>query len=77
MKSSIHLTQALKMLESGKPVSLTVVTAKGKKNEYPEVISLSHDHYKGTRTIKILRSGQKRTIHDVLIVGIDDFEVFL
>ncbi len=45
--------------------------------EADDVVSLSYDRYKGTRSIKFMRSGQIRTIHDVCIVGIDDFEVFL
>lgn len=77
MDKSIHISQALAMLNSGQRVSLMVVTTKGKINTYEDVISLSYDHYVGTRSIKFLRSGQIRTIHDVLIVGIDDFEVFL
>ena len=41
------------------------------------VVSLRYDYYAGTRTIKILHNGRKRTIHDVCIIAIDDFEVFL
>ena len=77
MDKSLHTSQALAMLNSGQRVTLKVVTTKGKINIYEDVISLSYDHYVGTRTIKFLRSGQIRTIHDVLIIGIDDFEVFL
>lgn len=77
MKDYIHISQALAMLNSGKPVTLTVISTRGKKMVWKDVISLSYDHYKGTRSIKFIRSGQIRTIHDVLIVGIDDFDVTL
>ena len=77
MKKAIHLSQALAMLNNGGRVSLQIVTTKGKLMLAEDVVSLSYDRYKGTRSIKFMRSGEIRTIHDVCIVGIDDFEVFL
>lgn len=66
------------MLDSGQPVSLTVVRLKdGSLIRYENAVSLRYDYYKGTRSIKMLKSGQIRTIHDVCIIGIDDFDVFL
>lgn len=65
------------MLNSGTQVTLRVVTAKGRVIVCPDAVSLSYDHYKGTRSIKLTRSGQIRTIHDVCIIGIDDFDVYL
>lgn len=77
MKKAIHISQALAMLNRGERVSLRVVTVKGKIMLCEDVISLSFDRYKGTRSIKFMRSGQIRTIHDVCIIGIDDFDVYL
>jgi len=78
MKKGIHISQARKMLDSGQPVSLTVVRLRdGSLIYYDQAVSLRYDYYKGTRSIKLLRSHQIRTIHDVCIIGIDDFEVFL
>ena len=77
MKKAIHITQALAMLNRGTPVDLRVVTGKGTILSCEKVISLRYDHYAGTRTIKFTRSGQIRTIHDVCIIGIDDFDVYL
>lgn len=77
MMKAIHISQALAMLNSGSRVSLRTITTKGKLVVADDVVSLSYDRYKGTRSIKFMRSGQIRTIHDVCIVGIDDFEVFL
>ena len=77
MMKAIHISQALAMLNSGNRVSLRIITTKGKLMVADDVVSLSYDRYKGTRSIKFMRSVQIRTIHDVCIVGIDDFEVFL
>lgn len=77
MKKAIHMSQALAMLGNGERVSLRVVSVNGKLMEWNDVISLSFDRYKGTRSIKFMRSGEIRTIHDVCIVGIDDFDVYL
>lgn len=77
MKKAIHLSQALAMLNKGERVSIRIITVKGKLMECEDVISLSYDRYKGTRSIKFMRSGQIRTIHDVCIVGINDFDVYL
>ena len=74
---ALHLTQALAMLYAGSPVSLRVVTARGRIMPADNVISLSYDRYKGTRSIKFLRSGKIRTIHDVCIIAINDFDVYL
>ena len=74
---ALHLTQALAMLNAGSPVSLRVVTARGRIMPADNVISLSYDPYKGTRSIKFLRSGKIRTIHDVCIIAINDFDVYL
>lgn len=77
MKKALHISQALAMLNHGQRVSLRVVSARGRIMEWDDVISLSYDRYKGTRSIKFLRSGEIRTIHDVCIIGIDDFDVYL
>lgn len=42
-----------------------------------DIVSLRYDYYTGTRTIKFLRSGEKRMIRDVCIISINDFDVFL
>lgn len=77
-KKGLHISQARKMLEHGQPVDLTVVRLKnGALIRYDNAVSLRYDYYKGTRTIKLLNSGEIRTVHDVCIIGIDDFEVFL
>lgn len=66
------------MLDAGQPVSLRYVKLKdGSIINAENVVSLRYDYYTGMRTIKFLRNGQIRSIHDCLIVGINDFDVFL
>lgn len=77
MGKAIHISQARAMLDRGDVVNLTVVKRNGTLFPAKEVVSLRYDYYKGTRQIKFIRSGQIRTIHDVCIIGIDDFEVFI
>lgn len=77
MNKAIHISQALAMLNNGERVSLSVISVKGKVLNFEDVISLSYDRYKGTRSVKFIRSGEIRTIHDVCIIGINDFDVFL
>lgn len=78
MTDAIHISQAKVMLDSGKPVSLTYCKRKnGSVIVAQDVVSLRYDFYTGMRTIKFLRNGQIRSIHDCLIIGINDLDVFL
>lgn len=77
MRPAIHISQARKMLDTGQKIDLYVVKKNGAILEAKEVVSLRYDFYAGTRTIKFLRSGKKRTIRDCLIIGINDFDVYL
>lgn len=80
MQSTIHINEARKILDRGDPVTMTITKKDGSllhiSRDNP-VVSLSYDVYTGLRTVKFLRSGQKRTIRDCLILAINDFEVFL
>lgn len=77
MNSSIHISEARRLLDSGQPVSLVYAKKNGQIMSAKNVVSLRYDFYSGMRTIKMLHNGQKRSIHDVCIIGINDFEVFL
>ncbi len=77
MNSTIHISSARKMLEAGQPVALTYVKKNGQVIDLKNVVSLRYDFYTGMRTIKLLHNGRKMSIHDVCIIGINDFEVFL
>lgn len=75
---SIHITTARRILDSGKPVSLTFVKkTNGAVVTMDSAVSIKYDFNSGRRIMKNLRNGQKRTIYDVLIIGLDDFDVFL
>lgn len=77
MNSAIHISDARKMLDAGKPVTLVYVKKNGQIMTAKNVVSLRYDFYTGMRTIKLLHNAEIRTIHDVCIIGINDFEVFL
>lgn len=77
MNDAVHITTARAMLDRGEPVKLRYVKRNGSVIVMEQTVSLRYDFYKGTRTVKLLRSGEKRTIRDVCIIGINDMEVFL
>ncbi|MGN0238276.1 MAG: hypothetical protein ACI4AK_09385 [Lepagella sp.] len=77
MTKYLHISQARAMLDSGEPVTLVYCKQNGAVITAENVVSLRYDFYTGMRTIKFLRNGQIRSIHDCLILGINDFEVFL
>ena len=75
--NKIHLSTALKMLESGDPVDLLVWKANGDIMNLTNCVGLSYDFYAGTRNIKLLNSGEIRKIRDILIFQINGIEVFI
>lgn len=77
MNDAIHITTARTILDRGEPVKLRYVKRNGSVIEMEDTVSLRYDFYKGTRTVKLLRSREKRTIRDVCIIGINEMEVFL
>lgn len=77
MSDAVHISVARKMLDSGKPVSLVYLKRSGAVITMDDVISLRCDFRSGTRTVKSLRSNEKRRIRDACIIGINDFEVYL
>lgn len=80
MHSAIHINEARKILDRGDPVTMVITKKDGSllhiTRDNPAV-SLSYDVYTGLRTIKFLRSGQKRTVRDCLILSVNDFDIFL
>jgi hypothetical protein len=73
----MFIGDARRLLDAGQPVSLVYIKKNGQRMEARNVVSLRYDFYTGLRTIKFLANGLKRTIHDVLIIAINEFEVFL
>lgn len=73
----MFIGDARRLLDAGQHVSLVYIKKNGQRMEARNVVSLRYDFYTGLRTIKFLANGLKRTIHDVLIIAINEFEVFL
>lgn len=76
----LHINEARRILDRGDPVTMTIVKKDGTLLEITKdnpAVSLSYDVYTGLRTIKFLRSNQKRTIRDCLIIAINGSSVFL
>ena len=77
MANAIHISQARKILSSGKPCSLRVLDRKGQVLELHNCVGLKYDFYEGVRRIKLLESRQIRQIRDCLILEINDYGVYL
>ncbi len=65
------------MLMRPEPVDLVVLTKNGRILELNNCIGLKFDKYKGTRRIKMLTSGEIRTVRDILIMSINGCEVMI
>lgn len=77
MTSSIHLTEARKIMQRPESFSLTVLASDGRVIEIKECVSLKWDFRTGTRTLKLIPSGQIRRIRDTLIIGLNSLTVYL
>jgi hypothetical protein len=65
------------MLMKPEPVDLVVLAKDGRLLELNNCIGLKFDKYKGTRRIKMLASGEIRTIRDILVIKINGCEVMI
>lgn len=65
------------MLKRPDPVDLVVLTKEGRILYLNNCVGLKFDLYRGTRRIKMLESGQIRTVRDILIVSINGMEVMI
>lgn len=65
------------MLMRPEPVDLVVLTKEGRVLELNNCIGLKFYKYKGTRRIKMLTSGEIRTVRDILIMSINGCEVMI
>ena len=77
MSASVHINTLREILQHPEPVDLLIVTAKGEVQRYHNCISLRYNFRAGTRTIKLLTSGQIRQVRDTCILQINNMEVFL
>lgn len=74
---SIHISTARVMLNRPEPVDLKLWTRTGEIQEWNNVISIKYEHYKGTRKMKFLNSGQIRMCRECCIFNINGMEVFM
>lgn len=65
------------MLESPDPVDLVVLDKSGRVLKLDNCVGLKWDMYRGTRRVKLLSSGQIRTIRDILVMEINGCEVMI
>ena len=65
------------MLMRPDPVDLVVLDKTGRILYLNNCIGLKFDKYKGTRRVKLLNSGQIRTIRDILVMEINGCEVMV
>lgn len=65
------------MLKRPDPVDLVVLTKEGRVLKMDNCIGLKFDLYQGTRRIKMLSSGQIRTVRDILILSVNGMEVMI
>lgn len=73
---SIHLNDAKKIMNSGQ-VSLDFVASDGKVIHVENCVALKPSKRTGTRTIKLIPSGEIRRIRDALILRVNDIPVYL
>jgi len=71
----IHVSTMADMLMKPDPVDLVVLTKDGRVLFLNNCIGLRFDRYTGMRRIKLLDSGQIRTVRDILILKINGCEV--
>ena len=72
----MHLSDAIALLNGKEPVDLVVLKADGCFARINGCVGLRHNHYAGTRHVKILASGQVRQIRDVLILSVNGIPVY-
>ncbi len=77
MAQRIHISTMREMLKRPDPVDLVVLAKDGRVLRLDNCVGLKFDLYKGTRRIKLLSSGQIRTIRDILILSINGCEVMI
>lgn len=75
MSKPIHISTMVDMLMKPEPVDLVVLDKSGRILELNNCIGLKFDKYRGTRRVKMLASGEIRTIRDILVMKINGCDV--
>lgn len=77
MAKGVHITTMRAMLNSGDPCDLVLLTKDGKVERWKDAISISYSQRTGTRKCKLQRSRQIRQCRDILIMQINNLQVYL
>lgn len=72
---SMHISVARKILNEGRPVSISVWKASGEIMHLENAVSLRYDYYGGFRNMKVLSSGAVRRIRDCCVFLLNGEEV--
>lgn len=59
------------------PFNMRYVTMQGEIQEFKNVITTSVNVRKRMRNIRFIESGEQRTIHDVLILSVNDTKIIV
>lgn len=77
MRTRVHLYEALDMLRSGGSYDLGVWKSSGEKLLYRNAVYTSHSFKAGTMRVKLLTSGQVRSVSFCCLFSINGYEIFL
>lgn len=75
--TSIHISTARNMLNSGDMFDILLFTSKGELQLWRNAYSISYDAKNGTRRVKLADSRQIRQLRDVLIIAINNITIYL
>ena len=73
----MHLSEAVRIIESRQPVKLEVLKKDGSIMEMRNAVSVSSYVRGGIRRMKLLDSDQIREIRDRLIISLNDEEIYI
>lgn len=77
MANGVHISTMRKMLNSGDPCDLVLLTRDGKVEHWRDAISISYNVATGTRKCRLQKSRQIRQCRDCLIMSINNLNVYL
>lgn len=77
-QKAIHMNDAIRLLETGRPVDLKVwKLSDGNIIEYRSVVCVGGHWRRGTHRIRILRSGLIREFRDITLFEINNMSIYL
>lgn len=73
----IHINTAIKLLNSGEPLTIDVVKKNGELIRLNNAVGIDTYHRGGTFKVRLIDSKQIRQFRNVLLVAINDEEICL